>query len=306
MSQDKHTESIGNNIGLRAVLDKALESYEKLPMLEIVFERLVRLLTTALRNLTSETVDITIKEYSSLRFSTYYNTIKPPCSIIVFKVIEWENLGLIVMDNSLVFTIVDLLFGGKKHVASSKIEGRNPTYIEQALIKQISEVMLSELSAAFDAISPATCVFDRLESNPNFAAITRAGDAVILLKLNIELDERGGVVDIVIPYATIEPIKSLLQQIFIGEKFGSDATWEESMLERVFSVDLPLEAVILDRPTKLSSVANLKVGDTIVTSYKKDEDVFIRSGGVNLFKGQVGKLEEKVAVNITTPVNKEE
>jgi flagellar motor switch protein FliM len=304
MSADK--SSIEQSTGLKAVLDKALESYDKLPMLEIVFERLVRLLTTALRNLTSETVDITIKNFSSLRFASYYNTIKPPCSIIVFKVIEWENLGLVVIDSTLVYTLVDLLFGGKKNESASRVEGRGHTYIEQALIKQISEVMLSELSSAFDAISPATCVFERLESNPNFAAITRSGDAVILLKLNVDLDGRGGVVDIVIPYSTIEPIKPLLQQVFIGEKFGSDAAWEENMLERVYSVDLPLEAVIIDRPTKLSEVANLKVGDTIVTSYKKDEDVYVRCAGVNLFKGQVGKLEEKVAINITMTTNGEE
>lgn len=297
--------STDQSVGLKAVLDKALESYDKLPMLEIVFERLVRLLTTALRNLTSETVDITVRNFSSLRFGTYYNTIKPPCSIVVFKVIEWENLGLIIMDSSLVYALLDLLFGGKKNESSAKFENRGHTYIEQALIKQIGEVMLSELSAAFDAVSPATCIFERLESNPNFAAITRSGDAVILLKLNVDLDGKGGIIDIVIPYSTIEPIKELLQQVFIGEKFGTDSSWEESMLHRIYSVDLPLEAVILDKPTSLSKIVNLKVGDTIVTSFKEKEDVFVRCGGINLFKGQIGKIEEKVAISITDKIEVE-
>lgn len=305
MEKTNSKNSTDQSIGLKAVLDKALESYDKLPMLEIVFERLVRLLTTALRNLTSETVDITVRNFNSLRFGTYYNTIKPPCSIVVFKVIEWENLGLIIMDSSLVYALLDLLFGGKKNEATPKIENRSHTYIEQALIKQIGEVMLSELSAAFDAVSPATCIFERLESNPNFAAITRSGDAVILLKLNVDLDGKGGVIDIVIPYSTIEPIKELLQQVFIGEKFGTDAGWEESILHRAYSIDLPLEAVILDKPTSLSKIAKLKVGDTIVTSFKEKEDVYIRCGGINLFKGQIGKIEEKVAISITEKIEVE-
>ncbi len=301
----KASDMYNQNLGLKAVLDKALESYEKLPMLEIVFERLVRLLTTALRNLTSETVDITIQNYSSLRFASYYSTIKPPCSIIVFKVIEWENLGLVVVDSSLIYTMVDLLFGGKKNHRDIKAEGRAHTYIEQALIKQIAEVMLSELSASFDSVSPATCVFERLESNPNFAAITRPGDAIILLKLYVDLDGRGGTVDFMIPYATIEPIKNLLQQVFIGERFGSDAGWEELMLERVYGIDMPLEAVIVDKTRPLSEIAKLKVGDTIITSVKQEDDIFVRSEGVSLFKGQIGKVNEKVAINITEQVKEE-
>src|SRR5262245_29857700 len=36
--------------GVRAIINSALVSYERLPMLEIVFDRLVRLMTTSLRN----------------------------------------------------------------------------------------------------------------------------------------------------------------------------------------------------------------------------------------------------------------
>ncbi len=298
-TQKPRQEIDKKNVGLKALLDKALESYEKLPMLEIVFEKLVKLLTTAVRNLTAETVDISIKESDSQRFSSYYKTINPPCSIVVFKVVEWDNLGLIVMDNSIVYSLLDLLFGGKKKEQFKKPDVRNYTYIEQALIRQIGEVMLVELSAAFDSLSPATCVFERLESNPNFAAIARPGDAVILLKLNIDLGGKGGIVDFIIPYATLEPIKNLLQRVSLGEQFGSDTTWEESLIEKIYDVELPIEAVIVDKPISLSGLTKLKIGDTITTSYKEKDDVFIRCGDINLLMGQVGKCQEKVAINIT-------
>ena len=62
--------------GIKAVLDHALQSYEKLPMLEIVFEKLVRSLTSALRNFTSETTEIDIAGFKSLRFGNYLKNIK--------------------------------------------------------------------------------------------------------------------------------------------------------------------------------------------------------------------------------------
>jgi len=294
----------GENLGLKAVLDKALESYDKLPMLETVFERLVRLLTTALRNLTSETVDITIKSFSSERFASFYNTIKSPTSLIVFKVIEWENLGLIVIDRSLIFSLVDILLGGKKNLVPTRLEERSHTYIEQAIIRQIADVVLSELSSSFDPISPATCIFERLESNPNFAAIARPGDAVILLKLHVDLDGKGGMIDIAIPYVTIEPIKPLLQQVFIGEKFGSDSEWEEALKNKLNQVDIPIEAIIEVKPHPLSYIANLKVGDTIMTTNKEEDEIIVHCEGIKLFKGQVGKIENKMAVNLTDFIEK--
>src|ERR1044071_3578021 len=42
--------NLDDHSGIRAIIDSAMVSYEGLPMLEIVFDRLVRLMTTSLRN----------------------------------------------------------------------------------------------------------------------------------------------------------------------------------------------------------------------------------------------------------------
>src|SRR5699024_6182147 len=54
--------------GIRAIINSALVSYERLPMLEIVFDRLVRLMTTSLRNFTSDNVEVSLDTISSIRF----------------------------------------------------------------------------------------------------------------------------------------------------------------------------------------------------------------------------------------------
>src|ERR1700730_8273507 len=52
--------SLNDNSGIRAIIDSAMVSYERLPMLEIVFDRLVRLMTTSLRNFTSDNVEVSL------------------------------------------------------------------------------------------------------------------------------------------------------------------------------------------------------------------------------------------------------
>ncbi|MCC2646365.1 MAG: fliM [Rickettsiaceae bacterium] len=287
-----------DNKGIKALLDSALRSYEKLPMLEIVFDKLVRLLTTALRNLTSETVDIDIITFNSLRVGSYINTIPVPTLISVFKAVEWENFGLLIIDSSLVFSLVDTLFGGKKNSLPIKNDGRAHTEIEQALVKQIADLVLNELGTSFDPITPATFTYERMESNPNFATIARPGDAAILLQLKVEMESRGGKIDLLIPYATLEPIKDLLTQVFMGEKFGVDVEWEENLNNKVINIEVPLEVVISNKPTKIFNIANLKVGNIIMMDHKQDDEVIIRVEDVDLFTGHVGKIENKLAVSL--------
>lgn len=306
MAEKEEPKMKGNKtkdaVGIKAVLDQAMQAYEKLPMLEIVFERLIRSLTSSLRNLTSENVEIHVTDLQSLRFGSYLNALPQPSSIAVFKAVELDNLGLISLDNNIILTLVDVLLGGKHSSKDSIVQKRPLTYIEQTIAKQFVEILLGELGNAFDAIAPSNFIFERLESNPNFATICRSGDAIISLRLNVQIESRAGFVDIVIPYNTLEPIKEQLQKVFIGDKFGIDSVWEELLSSSIQEVSMPLEAVVVNTPTRIIDVARLKPGDTIVINHKHDADVLLRCKHKTLFKGQIGKVEDRVAINVTQTV----
>jgi len=107
----------------RAIIDSAMVSYERLPMLEIVFDRLVRLMTTSLRNFTSDNVEVSLDRITSVRFGDYMNSIPLPAVLSVFKAEEWENFGLATVDSSLIYSIIDVLLGGRRGQTSLRIEG---------------------------------------------------------------------------------------------------------------------------------------------------------------------------------------
>src|SRR5580704_10719776 len=86
--------NLNDNSGIRAIIDSAMVSYERLPMLEIVFDRLVRLMTTSLRNFTSDNVEVSLDRITSVRISDYLNSIPLPAILGVFKAEEWDNFGL--------------------------------------------------------------------------------------------------------------------------------------------------------------------------------------------------------------------
>lgn len=286
--------------GIKAVLEQSLQSYDKLPMLEIILEKFVRQLSTSLRNLTSEAIDVSIEEFASLRFGSYLDSIKNPFTIVVFKAVEWENLGLMIMENNMIFSFVDVLLGGKKSPVQAEDQDfdRVLTSIEQGLARQLAEVMLGDLSQSFDQISPSSFVFERLESNPNFVSICRPGDAVIVVKLKIELDAKIKRAEIMIPYKTIEPIKEQMQQVFLGDKFGNDLEWETNLVKTLYDVEFSIEAVINERLSTVKEIAELNIGDTFILDHSRDKDITVRSGNVELFTGKIGKVGDKVAVDL--------
>lgn len=297
-------ESKEETTGIKAMLDKALQSYERLPMLDIVFDRFVRILSTNLRNFTSESVDVDIKNISFLRFGNYINSIPMPAIVTIFKAIEWENFGILMPDANLIFALVDILFGGRKNEKKEKLETRAYTTIEQAIVRKLSELILSDLGASFDPLSPATFQFERIETNPRFATIARPGEAAILLQLNVDMDNRGGKIDLLIPYATLEPIRDLLLQVFMGEKFGKDTEWENHMQNETLNIPVGIEAIFNPKATHLEDIMNLKVGSTIIMNDGPNDEVNLLCSGVKMFSGKVGRIGNKIAVSVNKILTK--
>jgi flagellar motor switch protein FliM len=296
--------NFNDNSGIRAIIDSAMVSYERLPMLEIVFDRLVRLLTTSLRNFTSDNVEVSLDRITSVRFGDYLNSIPLPAILAVFKAEEWENFGLCTVNSSLIYSIIDVLLGGRRGHSSVRIEGRPYTTIETSLVKRMIEVMLADAELAFKPLSPVKFNIDRLETNPRFAAITRPANAAILIRLRIDMEDRGGTAELLLPYATIEPIRGVLLQMFMGEKFGRDPIWEGHLATEIAQAEIAVDAVLYESKLPLRQIMGLRVGDTLPLEIRPDASVTVRCGDWTLTEGRMGRIGERVAVRVTKPLRK--
>ena len=300
---DSHEEGAEKS-GIQAILSSALVSYERLPMLEVVFDRLQRQMTTSMRNFTSDNVEVSLDSTSSIRFGDYLNSIPLPAMLSVFKAEEWDNFGLITVDSSLIYSIVDVLLGGRRGTAAMRIEGRPYTTIERSLVERMIHVMLTDLSAAFEPLSPVTFRFDRLETNPRFATISRPSNAAIVTRLRIDMEDRGGRLELLLPYATLEPVRELLLQMFMGEKFGRDSIWETHLAEELWMTEVDLEAVIDQQISTLQKVFELKEGSQMMLNATPDSPVMLSCGNVPLYIGRMGRKGGRIAVRIEDRIDR--
>src|SRR5476651_295385 len=290
--------TLNDNSGIRAIIDSAMVSYERLPMLEIIFDRLVRLMTTSLRNFTSDNVEVSLDRITSVRFGDYLNSIPLPAILSVFRAEEWDNFGLITVNSSLIYSIIDVLLGGRRGQTEIRVEGRPYTTIESNLVKRMIEVVLADAELAFKPLSPVKFNIDRMETNPRFAAISRPANAAILVRLRIDMEDRGGELELLLPYATIEPIREVLLQMFMGEKFGRDPIWEGHLATEIGQAEISVNAVLYEAKLPLKQLMALKLGETLLLGIKADGNISVRCGDVILTEGRMGRVGDRIAVRV--------
>jgi len=291
--------------GILAIVNPGDVTYERLPMLEVVFDRLERIMTSTVRNFCSQSVDIGLTSVSAQRFGEYLEAVPLPAMIAVVRAVEWDNYLIVTIDQSLIYAIVDVLLGARA-MAGGRSDSRPFTTIECALVERVMKLALADLALAFQPLTAVQFRLERLETNPRFAAIARASNACAVFKLAMSFEDRGGTLEFLLPHATLEPVRMLLLQQFMGEKFGRDPIWESHLAGCVWQTGVELEAVLEEQTLPLSTVMALEVGSVLHLDAGPETPVILRCGPAALLRGRLGRLGDRLAVAIESGSDLEE
>ncbi|BAI76436.1 flagellar motor switch protein (plasmid) [Azospirillum sp. B510] len=275
---------------------------DRLPMLDVVFDRMVRMLNTSLRQFASTNVEASLSKIEWLRYTDFQDAIELPALIGVARAEPWDNQMLVTIDSALIYCMMDVLLGGRRS-RPGRIDGRAYTSIERKMTERMMKVVLQDLGQSFDPLAQVDFVFDRLEVNPQFATITRATNAIIRVRIAVEVERRTGHIDIVIPYATLEPIRGKLVQMFMGEKFGHDTVWESHLKNELMRSKLELVAVLAETKVPLGEVLAWQKGQSLKLRISPDSTVMVFSKTIPLFAGHMGQRNDNIAVKIDTDLD---
>ncbi|MCH7861544.1 flagellar motor switch protein FliM [Sphingomonas sp. NPDC092331] len=294
---------IARKSGLRAVIESKVISHERLPMLEVVCDRVVRSFASSMRNLTSDGVDVSLEEVTSTRFGEFMNRVALPAMVGVFKIEEWESYGLVTVDSNLIYSVVDALLGGRGGGSPMVIDGRAFTTIETGLVSRMLTLALNDFSEAFAPIEPVNMHLERIETNPRFAAIAGVSNICATATFRVDMDGRGGRFTLVFPYATLEPVRDKLLQRFMGEKSGRDSIWEAHMAAEVRKTNVSMSVLLGEKAMSIAELRNLEIGQTIALHKSPDDALDVACGGVKLAQGQIGQRNGQVAVRLINDVS---
>jgi flagellar motor switch protein FliM len=287
----------------------------RLPTLEMVNDRFARFFRSALFGVLRKTCEVSVLGVKMVKFAEYVHGLALPSNLNMVRIKPLRGTALVVFEPRLVFTVIDNFFGGDGRY-HARIEGRDFTATENRVI----QIMLTELFGAMaEAWSPVLGLnFEYLNSeiNPQFANIVSPTETVVVSRFHVELDGGGGEVHLTMPYAMVEPIRSLLDAGVQSDRMDGDDRFAEMLREEVLDAEVDISSLLLEAQLSLGQFLHLRPGDVIpvqlpelTTVYAEDVPVFRgrygQSNGRNAvrFHIQAGRRERQVATDPSTRKN---
>jgi len=276
----------------------------RLPQLEVIYEKFMRAFRVSLSSALRKIASITLTSTEFLKFGEFINTLPMPTCMSVLRFGNLRGSALLVIESKLAYALVDSFFGGADR-PYTKIDGKDFTPIELSIVRKVVELAINDLESAWASIEKIGCSFVRTEVNPQFVGIVPPTDVVIASTFDVELENATGTIAIVIPYATIEPIK---QKLSTGFQVESDQTdkklWTAIIQEQLLETALEIKVNLGESEIRLKDLMNLKVGDVIPLDQDASGEFDIQVENVRKFKGYYGIHHGTVAVQVTRPVQK--
>ncbi len=268
----------------------------RMPVLEIVNDRFSRLCTNALSNTLRKRVELNPLSIDMTKFGDFMRSLPVPTSINIFKMDPLRGNAIVVVDARLVFALVESFFGGQG--SQPKIEGREFTRIEQAIVDKVIKIVLSNMEESWRPVHEVSLELVRSEINPQFAAIVPPSDVVVVITFEVELETAIGSLTVCLPYATIEPIRSKLHASFQTERLEVDHIWVSRLKERLMETLVDLKVRFGETKLSGNQLVRLKVGDVILLDTDTDELLEVTIGGVTKFWGVCGMVKGNMALQI--------
>ena len=267
----------------------------RMPTMEVINERFARNIRVGLFNLIRKSPEVSIGGIKVQKFSAFLREIVVPTNFNIVSVKPLRGSGLIVCDPSLVFAVIDALFGGigKFH---TRIEGRDFSPTELRVILRLVEVIISEYRKAWSGIYPLDLEYQRSEMQPQFANIATPSEIVVSTNFTLEIGETTGAVHFCIPYSTLEPIRDVLYSTIQGDAAESDRRWVNLLKQQIQSAEVDLVAELGTAPATVEQLLSFKPGDFI----ELDLEPLIQAkiDGVPVFDAHYGISDGHYAIKI--------
>ena len=262
-SQKLETEEVETG-GIR---DYNLASQERIvrgrmPTMEIINERFARNVRIGLFNFIRKSPEISIGPIKVQKYSAFLREIVVPTNFNIVSVRPLRGSGLIVCDPTLVFAVIDALFGGagKYH---TRIEGRDFSPTEQRIITRLVEVVTAEYKKAWTGIYPLELEYQRSEMQPQFANIATPSEIVVATSFQLEIGDTTGTIHFCIPYSTLEPIRDVLYSTIQGDSNEPDRRWVNLLKQQIQSAEVDLVAELATADATVEQLLAFKPGDFI-------------------------------------------
>ncbi len=267
----------------------------RMPTLEIINERFARLLRIGLFNFLRRTAEVSVGPVRVSKYSEFIRNLVVPTNLNLVHMKPLRGTALMVLEPTLVFLLVDNLFGGDGRF-HTRVEGRDFTQTEQRIIQRILEIIFETYAKSWEPVYPVEFEYVRSEMNTQFANIATPNEVVVTTSFTIELGQVSGEMHFCTPYSTIEPVRDVLTSSLQGETLEVDKRWIRLMTQQLQTAQVEIIADLGIASSTIGDMLNMKVGDIIPISVPGTVEAKV--DGVPIMECSYGKFNGQYALRV--------
>ena len=278
-------------------------SKDQMRTLQNLHEGYARLFSTSLTSYLRTLTEIELVSVDQLTYSEFIMSISNPSCIYVFQIEPLEGQAIFEINPSLVFFIIDRLFGGQGKPTE---QNRELTDIEKHVMQTIVLRGLNDLKEVWERIGIFSPKLDAYETNPQFVQVAPPGETVILISLEVRMQNSSGLMSLCLPYMLLESVLDKLS----GEKWMSSERISTQETQKVIKNEinnLPVlvQAIIGETQIKMRDLLQFQKDDVICLDKPEKSDLHLQIEGKTKMACRPGLVGRKKAVQITRIIEKE-
>lgn len=269
---------------------------ERLHSLDIINERFARLFRISLFNLIRRNADITVGPVEYQSYSSFARYVPVPANINLISMKPLRGTGVIIFPPSMVFMIVDNLFGGDGRFLT-RSEGREFTKTEQRIISRMLDLAMEAYEESWQSIFPLEISYLRSEMQAKFASITNSPNEIVVnTTFHFEVGNLNSEFHVCLPYTMLEPLKELLSNP-LTENQDRQENWTDRMAGEIKQSQVELVSDLVTIERSLRDVVSMRVGDILPLDLPDEVDVNV--DGVPVLRCRYGTSNGRKALRVS-------
>ncbi|MCE5249611.1 flagellar motor switch protein FliM [bacterium] len=275
-------------------------SKDQLRTLQNLHDNFARLLSATFSTLQRAVIEINLVSVDQITYSEFIMSLSSPSCTYTFRMEPLEGVAIIDFSQSVVFSFVDRLFGGR---GTSIVTEREITWIEKSVMNNIINRTLRDLERTWERIIPLECNVEMLETNPEFVQVVPASETVVLISFELKSENVSGLINLCYPYITIEPIALRLggQNLVSSAKEVPREELEKNR-RRIKVFDTTVKAILGETKLSLNELLDLKLGDVVTLGRRLHEEIDIYVENELKFQGRAGLVGKYKGIEILSRI----
>ena len=277
---------------------------EQMRALQSLHEGFSRNFGVALSGLLRTIAEVKLTSVDQLTYSEFVFSLENPTCFNLIKAEPLEGHLILDINPSILYPIIDRLLGGGKEETGT-VARRPLTEIELRLVSRITQLFLDEMRRAWEAVLELDMIVEHVESNPQLVQIVPPNEVVVLISFEVTLGDVRGMLNLCIPFNSIERISSKLAAnnwiTYSAAEPTSDSIQKigRQLNGSVVEVVVPLA----ESKLRTADLIGLRVGDIITTETDAESTLHVCVEGVPKFMARPGAHRGQKAVQIECPIS---